>query len=564
MTLSKDVFHSLLALAEKIPENGIFEPNLYYDADAYEACRIIDQRIWDEKRYPGKYGRLDRIKAAHKDRPDGNLFVANQSDKEPETRIGFYESGVRTAVSETKSFSATGFAAILEGFFALDLTIIAIDKEKKEFITISPAPVAWAANDVYADLNANFDIGGTSGQYLILLDASWDPKDNSEPRRVQAKLSSGIGIQASDDPSLTAPVRTSDRPLDSDAINIGLGRPYHDWGPGSNMDYAWNQPVQNNPRGMIPFVGSARFGEPITALEPGKNFIVNMSVVNMFGGGGYFPIQPAQMQNVYDGFSIDQADPQRLVWNFPPGNAGNPVVFDQINWPSDMHAIFYFRALVFLESGLPAQVTVRSHPGTPPNPPDGHLPILPINFIWHCVAEGTKVLMDDGSEKPIEKIVAGDVIRSDLALGGTEVLWTTKGFHHGSAYEIATESGHRVICTANHVLVTENGMAYAHELRRGSKVLYRDAHTPNDLKSSAIVRISRIDGYDEPMYNVGMQSPHKDSKVAGFFFGNDFYMGDASADQVLRRIQNNSLPYLKSITPAALHTDLESYFQDFK
>lgn len=563
MALSKSEVDIFINHINKIPENGAFEPNLYYDREAYEVCSLIDHRIWDAERYPGKAGRLDRVRAAHKNRADRNLFVARQINNDPETMIGFYESGARVSV-ENSSFSVTGFAAILQGFWALDMTIVVIDQDKFEFVNIKPLPITWSASDVYAEINANFNSQETSGRYLIMLDASWDPKDNSAPRRVQGRLTSGIDMHVSDDPVITAPIRTSDRPLDPDAISIGLGRPYNDWGPGSEMDYAWNQPGENNPRGMIPFVGSARFDDRIKPLEPERNFIVSMSVVNTFGGGGYFPITPLAMQNIYSGFRIDQADPMTLNWNFSPGSAGNPVVFDHINWPSDMHAIFFFRALVFLESGLPAQITVRSHPGTPQNPPDGHLPILPIRFVWHCVAQETMVLMADGSEKPIEKIVAGDIIYSDLDLGETVVLWTTKGAHHGPVYEFTTEGGHKVICTSNHVLVTEHGMAYAHEIQRGSSLLYHDPSSPEHLKSSILTQISRIDGYSGLMYNLGIDYIDKNDRSARFFFGNGIYMGDASADQVLMRQRKNDLAYLKSALPAVFHTDLESHFQDFK
>ncbi|MEP3121799.1 MAG: Hint domain-containing protein [Nisaea sp.] len=560
MAFSQQQFQILMEHLEKIPNEGAFEPNLYFDKDAFEVCKLIDETYWDAERYPGKIGRLHRIREAHKNCPRGNLLSQGRSDQ-PRTEVGFFEAGVRTVV-ENRNFSSTGFAAILEGFSALDMIILAIDREKQEFIFPEP-PKSYAANDVYSDLNAFFDVDGTSGGYVFLLDVSWDPKNGGAAVRRQAKLQTGVGLQNSQDPVITSPIRTSDRPLDPGAINIGLGRPYNNAGPGSDMDYAWNQPVQNNPKGMIPFVGSARFDDAIQPLRPGENFIVTMAVVNTIAGGGYIPIEPEAMASVYPRFSIDGADPRKLNWNFPPGNGGSPVVFDRVNWPSDMHAIFNFRAIVFLDSGLPAQVTIRSNPGNPANPPDGHLPILPIRFIWHCVAKDTDVLMSDGSKKPIQNIVAGDHVYGDLDFGTVEVLWTTAGMFNGTTYEIATEDGDSVLCTSNHVLVSDIGMIEASEVRIGTRLVkVALGGEEMQLTDSLVAKVSRIDGYADALYNIGIKN-FDGGKAAGQFVGNGFLMGDAAADHVLRQARNKDPSYLKSVVPAVYHTDIDSYLQDF-
>lgn len=560
MSFSAQQIQALISYIEKIPNDGEYEPNLYYDNDAFEICRLIDEAYWDPQRYPGKFGQLHRIKEAHKHCPRGNLFVQSQSNQ-PNTAVGFFESGVSTA-SERRNFSSTGFAAILDGFSTLSMIILAIDKEKQEFIFPAP-PTSYAVNDVYDDLNAFFGIDGTSGDYIFLLDASWDPRNGGAAVRRHAKLTAGVDLQNAQDPVITSPVRTSDRPLDHTAINIGLGRPYDNAGPGSDMDYAWNQPVQDNPKGMIPFVGSARFNDAIQPLRPGENFIVTMAVVNTIAGGGYIPIEPEAMETVYSRFSIDGSDPNTLNWNFPPGNGGNPVVFDRVNWPSDMHAIFNFRALVFLDSGFPAQVTIRSNPaGAPANPPDGHLPIPPIRFVWHCVAKDTSVLMGDGQRKPIQDIVAGDYVFGDLDFGSTKVLWTSAGTFNGFAFEFTTEDGATIRCTSNHVFVSDNGMIDASEVRIGTKLMRVEHGDEIQLTESPVTKIAQISGCTDAFYNIGLRN-FDSGKSAGQFVGNGFLLGDATADHVLRQSRRKDASYLKSVIPAIYHTDIDSYLQDF-
>ncbi|CAN0489316.1 unnamed protein product, partial [Scytosiphon promiscuus] len=139
---------------------------------------------------------------------------------------------------------------------------------------------------------------------------------------------------------------------------------------------------------------------------------------------------------------------------------------------------------------------------------------------------------------------------------------TTKGVHHGSVIEVVTDNGAKIVSTANHVFVSENGLIHAGELKRGMKLFVYDEKNPHDLFDVTITRIAKIDGSSAQMFNIGVKNLAIHDKVAGLFFGNEFLMGDASADQVVRAQQKTDLCYLKSILPVIHHTDLESHFHD--
>lgn len=558
MTISKSSILELLSLADKIPENGMYEPNLFLNEDDYEACRLIHHEFWDRARYPGTFERLELIRESHRQFEVRDLTVANNRE-EGNTAFGFFESGLRTASNE---FSATGFGAVIRGFHTLDMTILLIDPENETFLYHKPV---HRADDVYAEVIGQTSKLSESGNYLALLSGSWDPKDGSGPRKILSKLTHTADLLQADDPVLAHPVRRSNNPLVPGAITIGLGRPYNDQGANSRMDYSWNQAVQSQPKGMLPFVGQAKFGRPIAELKPNENFIVQMAVVNTVGGGGHFEIAPEDMTEVYKGFSIDAADNTVLKWDFPPRvtSPGNPVVFDRIKWPSDMNALLFFKAVVFLDGGFPAQFTIRSFDGAPQNPPDGHLPILPINYVWHCLAKGTEVTLVDGHTKPIEDLVTGDEVLSDMDGNASPVLWTTSGKHYGSAVSLLTDAGKRITLSDNHVVVTEKGMKLAKEIELGEVLFSVAKSSKPDLEAEVVLRVTRLEGFEEEMYNIALQEAQAPQKLAGLYFANGLCVGDASATRALETLRSSDLDFLKSITPALYHRDLESHFEDF-
>ena len=545
-------------LAERIPEGGFYEPNLYHCHNEFKANLIIANKLWSKDRYPGKFRRLELVRDSHKVISAKDLTDTASSD-DAITRFGFFESGMQVS---QESFSATGFAAIARGFHTLDLSILVINNE-----SVFAAKTYFAVHDVYGEISVVASLEGNSGDYIILLFGSWDPRDNTAPRLMNAKLTAGTRFLQAIEWGLSAPVQRNSKPLDPGAITIGLGRPYTDQDTNTGMDYAWNQSTQNSPKGMVPFVGHVRFSERIQPLKRMNNFLIEMSVVNTIGGGGYYEIKPEVIDKVYDGFLIDNLNQNLLKWNFTPGSTtdpGSPVVFDKINWPSDMRAIFFCRVTVFLEGGDSVQFIVRSYDRLPTNIPDGTFRILPISFVWHCLAAGTSVLMGDGTQKCIEQIIAGDSVRSDLdSYEPSEVLWTTKGRHDGPVYQIEVTDGSKIVASENHVFVTETGMALARELHLGDSVFRYSATNASELNLIPISKLCKIDGFSEEMYNIAIRTGEQSQVQAGTFFANGFCVGDATADQVLLRMYKKDIGYLKSVIPAIHHKDLDSYFEDF-
>ncbi|WKL57381.1 hypothetical protein Q1W73_17210 [Asticcacaulis sp. ZE23SCel15] len=546
-------------LVSKVPNGGMYSPNLFLSSDLFDVTMFLQKMFWDEKRYPGIFARIRRARDLHQDYSSSDLTIQSV-ENEFRTHFGIFEAGLRMA---SEAYSATGIGAVAGGFHTADVTIFVVDNEMGEVIGFKSI---YAVNDVFLRKSLAYALNGDPKNYTIMLTGSWEAKGGT-PHVVYAKLGNEDGALQAFDPSVIHPVRRSNIPPDPSVITIGLGRNYTDQGPGSAMDYAWSQPVQNNPKGMVPFVGSARFDRPIQPLRPKQNFVVNMAVMNTVGGGGYIEILPDNMDAVFAGFSIDPEDPTLLTWNFRPGQTpidpGNPVVFENVKWPPDMKAIFFFKALVFLQGNIPAIVTVRSNDGQPENPPDGHLPILPISFIWHCLGVGSQVLMADGTQKAIEEIVAGDLVASGPNFEKVEVAWTNRGFYNGKVLQITVADGRSVLATENHVFVTEEGSCLASDLSRGSSLICAPNREGDDLEILKIICIAEIDGHQDVMCNIATRTDVDAKGQMGSFFANGFLVGDEVATAVVTEMNRRNIEYVKSKVPLIYHTDVNSYFSDF-
>lgn len=561
MKLTGDEIQKILAFAERTPCRRTRQPNLFLNEDDYEVITMINELAWDRDRYPGHFQSLEGIRDHHRTIAESEVSIASPED-EPKTQFSFFEAGVHAASEE---FTVTSYGAVVRGYKSLNMTVAVIDEERGALLTDRKVSL----DNVYEELRTSFNVSETSGNYSILLIARYDPRDGGPAELHTSKLDDqGTGIIQAEDPSINHPVRRSTNPHDPGGIVIGLGRSWNDQGPGSRMDYAWSQANSSSPRGQIPFVGDVLFPKPIADLRPNINFDVQISVANIIGGGTV-EILPQNMGAVFNGFSIDPENPNRLRWSFTPGQSttdpGSPIVFDHIKWPSDMRAIFFMQVLVFSRTNEPMIASVRSYDGAPPqNPPDGHLPILPIVFWWHCLAKDTLINMGNGERKPIQDLVAGDLVVSDLDVGPAEVLGTQSGYHYGYVYRFRTRGGRVITCTGDHVLVAESGMKMAKEIQRGEKLYILAEDGDESLFLDTVNWVGSINGYDEEMYNLIIQAPQSPQKIAGFYFANGFLNGDTSASRSLENSRRSDVGYLKSLLPRSFYTDITSYLVDFK
>ncbi len=93
-----------------------------------------------------------------------------------------------------------------------------------------------------------------------------------------------------------------------------------------------------------------------------------------------------------------------------------------------------------------------------------------INLLWGCVEKGTTVLMVDGTTKPIEYLQIGERLRGKNG-HGVCVENIYRGLEHDPMVILHTANAQRLACTADHPVVTTQGMVQACHLT-GESCLY--------------------------------------------------------------------------------------------
>lgn len=548
-----DLFAHIDAL---IPDHGHLRYD-FRDPKQYSFAVMMTELSDHADRYPGALRTLERIKADHdqydrrEQEEELSLSAGGWIDMFAIPGLGLAE-GVNTVASN-------GIATVVGGYSSMNLTLVVQNNQSKSIVAHGfnndfagkMLPVATAV-----DRNGSTDLDVTSYLHYSYTGQTGDSAAASQSSGVAKRVASE---GATADPTISAPVRTTTAPLNPNAINIGLGRPWTDQGGSTQFDYAWNEPPENRPIGKIPFVGSVTFTEDIKSpLVPHTGLVLDIYVADKSGGGGSPPLHPTDLNTVYAAFSIDPQNPKTLRWNLPPGRTthdpGNPIVFSQVTWPSDLEAFFYCGITVVLADGNLGFAAVQSRTTQDDDDLDGILEIRPIEFIWHCIGEGARVSMADGSNKLIERVLAGDEVMTSGGL--TTVVWTNKGAHKGDVVRIVTDAGTEIVASDNHVVMTKDGAQQASELEVGTELVTSGA-------AACVVEVTTHATYDGLMYNVATRdfqaADDHDGEIATFF-ANGLLVGDINAQRALVHQRSHDIGFVKSMVPSYLHGDVEAFF----
>ncbi|TCS60919.1 Hint domain-containing protein [Varunaivibrio sulfuroxidans] len=553
----KELFAYMDAL---IPENGCLTYD-FRDPRQHAFATMMTALADDSDRYPGRLQTLERIRQAQN---RNGLSTAEPSTSEKGWQNMFVIPGLGLSKSNAK-VASNGFGTIVGGYSSMNLTLIVQDNTTHDivahgfsndfaqaFLPVETAPPTSGGADLDVTAYLHYAYTGKTGA---------GDSEGFEGSSGVVKRAASDGPTG--DPTLKAPIRTTTAPLNPKAINIGLGRAWTDQGGSSQFDYAWNEPVQDHPIGKIPFHGSVTFGSKIKApLKAKSGLYLDIYVADKTGGGGA-ELSPTDMDTVYSAFSIDAANPNKLKWKLPAGvstsDPGNPIKFGHVTWSSDMLAYFYCGMTVVMDNGDLSFAAVQSKDTPDEDPLDGTLEIMPIEFVWHCVAGAAAVTMADGTTKPIEKIIAGDRVATDD--GVATVRWTNKGIHKGIALTVRSDADHEITTSGNHVFMTADGPKQAEDLCVGD--LLR-------VEGGALVAIAHIEPkpfYDGLMYNLAtrdFQDANAPGDAIATFIANGFIIGDVNAQRTRAHRLGRDIAYVKSRVPAYLHPDVDAFFEDRK
>lgn len=550
ITLSQEQKELFAYIDSLIPGEGHLQYD-FRDKKQYAFARLMATLSGNAEKYPGMLKSIELIKEFQKK----NGVPKDEFQSSDGWQNMFTIPGLN--LTKDSTIASNGLATVVGGYSSMNLSLIVQSRKSKNIVahgfnnsfsqallTVSTAPSTSKEIDVNSYLHYQYT---TSGSEL------------ASPYSGVVKRKDNGGTTG--DPMITAPVRTTSNPKNPNAINIGLGRPWTDQGGNSQFDYAWNESTQDHPVGKIPFVGSVTFAKPISSpLEFNTNFLLNIYVADETGGGGT-QLAPADLNKVASAFSIDSINSAKLNWNLPPGQStsdpGNPIVFSNVTWNSDILAYFFCEIDIVLSDSSLATAIVQSSTSPDTDPLDGTLNIMPIDFIWHCLAEKTLVIMADGSKRVIEDIIAGDKVqindRGDVAI----VEWTNKGSHKGLVLNIETETGKKILASHNHVFITGKDATPALELKTGDILKM--------ISGNEKIKSIEISEYNDLVYNIATvkyQDTQSPNPKMGTFYANDFLVGDINAQRVIKMLRLNDINWIKKQVPQYLHADVETFFKE--
>ncbi len=135
----------------------------------------------------------------------------------------------------------------------------------------------------------------------------------------------------------------------------------------------------------------------------------------------------------------------------------------------------------------PQSITINGNDTCTPNTNAGQACIYPLHFVWGCLAEGTPILMADGSLRRVEAIEVGEKVLADADGRVLTVVNTyvgTEDTEEKPLVVVEDDRGHRLGMSETHPTKTARGILLAKQLVVGDVVTTREG-------SAKLVKVER-------------------------------------------------------------------------
>lgn len=353
-----------------------------------------------------------------------------------------------------------------------------------------------------------------------------------------------------------------------DSIHIAVGR-NSSVNPDNDADYYYSeaQPT-DTPNLIIPFVGTFSIPYPIDTSKP-IGFISNIYVD--------YATSSSEVINLTTNVTTQITSGGTLVkWNFPydkqPAATTQSLVYQNGDANDKLSAVF-FQFTVPLAEGAPSSnypFTICSNPG-PDTFPTSSMPLPDMKFWWHCLAEGTKVTLADGTLINIEDLHNGHRVLSGIHGGDLGVEATILANHKSTekqegkqgVYRLRTKKGKKgkeIIATGAHPVMTPTGSVMICYLKAGDQILV--AEGVSTVESCEAIAYSGM-FYDLKLGNAADrvrmgQHPINSYHANGILVGDHLAM-NAQADR-----QRYDLDFILPRIKKDFHTDYINAVKDRK
>jgi hypothetical protein len=168
-----------------------------------------------------------------------------------------------------------------------------------------------------------------------------------------------------------------------------------------------------------------------------------------------------------------------VTWNI------GPDWFKGAPWDQNQTIDLDFMLSFAVTPGGGSFIRVTSLPAVVSNdPPSNVAPVVPMMFVWGCLAAGSMVLMADGGEKRIEAIGIGERVRGpDGAALIVRNCWT--GRETQPLVRLGTDDGASLLVTEEHPMLVPDGVRLARDLAVGDLILTAAGQSPLSLAERA-------------------------------------------------------------------------------
>jgi hypothetical protein len=292
---------------------------------------------------------------------------------------------------------------------------------------------------------------GQSGSNKALL--SWAVRYRDGGEEIQS-LTNQWSTQAAEDPKVEQPVQKPERIKnklgDLKSIVIGLSRAV---GNKADIDYWFWQSEYSKTELLVPLVGSMKFEHPLAPLNE-NNPILEFYLARQEGGMSNKPKKEIKKYRPF--FEIDPNDPTNLKFKLEGASTteNNAINFGASPWVADTKTFFTCRVTAAFQNAQfgVGMASILSSETEDKDPTDGVAYIKPLVFVWHCLVEGTKITMADGSTKAVEEIQAPDEVAAPIRT--RKVLANLAQPHWGEVFTVTLSSGKSVTCSGTHPFIT--------------------------------------------------------------------------------------------------------------
>ncbi|GAF69305.1 unnamed protein product, partial [marine sediment metagenome] len=245
----------------------------------------------------------------------------------------------------------------------------------------------------------------------------------------------------------------------------------------------------------------------------------------------------------YKSFSL--TDPHTLAWNFAP------ATFEKAPWTQGNEVDLNMTVDICVDSETKnTQFQVTSLKAIAGNPSIAKIDVL--KFFWGCLSADSMVLMEDGTERRVDMISAGDRVQTASHGSSLLVRDIVTGTEEKPCVRIVTETGRSLLVTDEHPISKSEGFRLAKELSAGDLI-----RTKSGLEAVHSIAEEQYEGI---VYNMMLDGEEESAQIGAAHYANGILVGDGNMQGALLQQRKEKRMKARSIEelPAAWRLDAEN------